>query len=138
MEVRLESTEGLGGAAEVLINGEPYYVCDGISPREGRLAPGVLEGVKFTYMTEAGFSWEQALRGNPAEERILNHVKGWGYQGLGRVIQIMPVLVDYGVLEMEDSNWTNDESLIGRYVTIPIDRLEIVSASQSDWPEHLR
>jgi len=27
---------------------------------------------------------------------------------------------------MEDANWTNDETLIGRYVRVPIDRLTLV------------
>jgi hypothetical protein len=39
---------------------------------------------------------------------------------------------------MEDANWTNDESLVGAYVRIPIDRLEIVWASETDWPEDAR
>jgi hypothetical protein len=65
-------------------------------------------------------------------------VRKWAYVGLGRVVAIMPVLIDFGVLTMEDANWTNDESLVGRYVRVPIDRLEIVWASETDWPEDAR
>jgi hypothetical protein len=138
MDIRLESTEGLGRLAEIYINGQSYFVCDGISTPSRRVTPGVLEGVAFQYVTEAGFDWSEAVRGNPSEKRQLEHVRKWAYVGLGRVVAIMPVLIDFGVLTMEDANWTNDESLVGAYVRIPIDRLEIVWASETDWPEDAR
>ena len=55
----------------------------------------------------------------------------------GQVTAIMPVTIDFGLLQMEDANWTNDESLVGRHVMIAIDRLELVSADQPDWPEEI-
>jgi len=138
MEIRLEHTEGLGRLAEIYINGQSYFVCDGISTSRGRVTPGLVEGVTFQYVTEAGFDWAQAIRGNPSEKRQIEHVRKWAYVGLGRVRQIMPVLIDFGLLQMEDANWTNDESLVGAYVRVPIDRLEMVWESQNDWPDNAR
>jgi hypothetical protein len=128
VDVRMEQTDGLGTLAEVLVGGTPLWVCDGISPTGRRTPPGLLEDVKFAYVTDEGFEWADARRGNPMRKRDLIHQRQWSYVGFGRVVEIMPVVVDFGMVRMEDANWTNDESLIGAYVRVDIDRLEIVPA----------
>lgn len=138
MEVRMEHTEGLGRLAEVLVDGHTFYVCDAVSDPGRPASAGLLEEVEFCYMTAEGFSWDEAARGNPSKERRLDHVRGWAYQGYGRVVSIMPVRVDFGLLEMEDANWSRQESLVGRFVTISIDRLELRRKDRGDWPAHLR
>ena len=138
MEGRMEITEGLGREAEVWVDGNLLTVCDGISPSGTLCPPGVLEDVRFSYMTEAGFSWDAAARGNPSRKKLLEPVRRWAYAGFGRVLQVMPVVSDFGVLTMEDANWTTDESLVGRYVRIPLDRLELTRAHEAAWPEDLR
>ncbi len=50
-------------------------------------------------------------------------------------VSIMPVVVDFGLLQMEDANWTTDETLVGKCVCIQIDRLEIVPAIAPDFPK---
>jgi hypothetical protein len=129
----MEKTEGLGREAEVWVDGHLLVVCDGISPPGSRCPPGPIDA-KFSYMTAAGFSWESACGGNPSKRRTLEHERGWRYVGYGRVEQIMPVVVDFGVLVMEDANWTTDERLVGRFVRIGIDRLEVVPSHEADWP----
>jgi len=131
----METTEGLGREAEVWVDGHLLVVCDNVSAPGHRSPPGLLENVKFTYMTAEGFTWEQALRENPSKKQTLEHVRSWRYVGYGRVVQVMPVIVDFGLLTMEDANWSTDEQLVGKFVRIPIDRLEIAPAHEDDWPE---
>jgi len=138
MDVRMEHTEGLGRAAEVWLGGNLLCVCDGVSGPGAPRPPGEMPPVKFSYMSEAGFTWAQALRGNPSERRALEPVHRWSYVGFGQVVQIMPVVVDFGLLRMEDANWTSDEALVGKFVRIPIDRLEICPADEPDWPDEAR
>lgn len=134
----MEDTSGLGREAEVWVDGTLLRVCDAVSPPGGRCPPGVLENVKFTYMTASGFTWAQAARGNPGRKRQIEPVRRWAYVGYGQVLQVMPVLVDFGLLTMEDANWTSDEDLVGRYVRVQIDRLEIARADSPDWPAEAR
>ncbi len=138
MKVRMEATEGLGRLAEVLVDGNTLFVCDGISPADKRTPPGVLESIRFGYNTEGGIAWDAATAGNVDRKLALEHLRDWSYTGFGRVVQIMPVVIDFGLLQMEDSTWTNDERLVGQFVEIPIDKLEILPEGSSDWPEDLR
>ena len=126
----MEHTEGLGKLAEVWVDGHLLYVCDGVSEPGRRVPAGVIENVRFTYVTTEGLSWQEAVADNRARKRQLDHVRKWSYSGYGRVRSIMPVVVDFGLLEMEDANWTSDEGLIGQFVRIPIDRLEIGHAGR--------
>jgi hypothetical protein len=132
MEVRMEHTEGLGRLAEVWVDGTALLVCDGVSPPGRRTPPGVLEDVEFAYMTAEGFSWDRAAGANRSKRKQLDHVRRWSYVGYGQVVSIMPVVVDFGLLTMEDANWSSDEGLTGRFVAIPIDRLEIRRAASGD------
>ncbi|MFB3893639.1 MAG: hypothetical protein ACE15C_16625 [Phycisphaerae bacterium] len=138
MEIRLESTEGFGKPAEVWVEGTLLTVCDNLSAPSRRQAPGVVENVKFSYMSSEGFTWEDAAAGNRKHNKTLAQVRGWTYEGYGRVVSIMPVVIDFGVLMMEDGNWTTDECLIGQWVKVPIDRLEVGPGSTPDWPEKAR
>ncbi|MBS3734195.1 MAG: hypothetical protein KGY99_04640 [Phycisphaerae bacterium] len=121
----MEHSEGLARRAEVWVDGHLLVVCDNISARERPVTPGPLESVRFTYVPAEGFSWSEAVRGNPSRRKRLDPVRDWSYVGYGRVMDIMPVAIDFGLLRMEDATWTDDESLTGRYVRIPIDRLEL-------------
>ena len=131
----MEHTEGLGREAEVWLGGDLLTVCDGISSHERLCPPGVMEDIKFSYVTEEAFTWEQAIGGNPSEKKLLEPQRQWSYVGYGRIAQVMPVLIDFGLVRMEDSHWTADEGLVGRFVRIAIDRLEIGPAHCPDWPE---
>ena len=135
LEVRMETTEGLGRQAEVWVQGHLLCVCDGLSASARPCLPGVLQkNVRFCYMTAEGFSWDQAVRGNPSRKKMIQHISGWRYTGFGQVIQVMPVVIDFGLLTMEDANWSTDEELMGKFVKIAIDRLEMAPAHEPDWP----
>lgn len=138
MDVRMEETAGLGREAQVWVDGHLLTVCDNVSRPGRRCPPGVLEDVRFAYMTAAGFTWAQAAAGNRSRRRQIDADRGWSYIGFGRVVDVMPVRVDFGLLVMEDANWTSDEGLVGRFVRVPIDRLEIAWADAADWPAETR
>jgi hypothetical protein len=134
MEVRLESTGGLARQAEVWVNGHLLVVMDEYSQPGSEATPGILADVKFVYLTDAAFTWAEAVAGNRAKRKQIDPVRGWRYVGYGQVVQIMPVVIDFGLLVMEDANWTNDERLVGKFVRVPIDRLSIRRAVEPDWP----
>ncbi|MCK5114689.1 MAG: hypothetical protein KAR11_08015 [Phycisphaerae bacterium] len=131
-EVRMENTEGLGKQADVWVDGTLLTVCDGISTTEDRCPAGLVEGVRFRYNTDECVSWEQAIADNPSRRVSLEPLKKWSYAGFGRVEQVLPVVIHFGVLRMEDPNWSTDEDLIGKFVRVGIDRLEIVRADADD------
>jgi len=134
----MEHTEGLGRRADVWLGGDLLTVCDAVSSAARPCPPGVLEDVRFTYISEEGFTWEAAIGGNPSRHVRLEPVRGWAYVGYGKIVSIMPVVIDFGLLRMEDATWSTDERLVGRHVRIPIDRLELHNAAEDDWPEELR
>ncbi len=128
----MEHTEGLGGLAEVWVDGALLRVCDGVSPPGQPAPPGPLEGATFRYTTDETVSWAEAMASNASRKIMLEPVKCWAYVGFGRVEQVMPVVVHFGLLRMEDPNWSTDERLVGRYVCVPIDRLELVPAGEGE------
>ncbi|MDP7286702.1 MAG: hypothetical protein QGH94_01780 [Phycisphaerae bacterium] len=138
MEVRMEHTEGFARKAEVLLDNESLIVCDGVSTPEMRCGPGVIENVKFSYPSLEGFQWSQAIKDNPSNRVRLEHIRGWSYMGFGRVLSIMPVTIDYGMIQLEDPNWSDDEALAGKYVKVMIDRLDLNIDDGKQWPEELR
>jgi len=126
MDLRLETTGGFGRQAEVWVGGTLLRVMDQYSAPARPATPGVLDDAAFTYHSDERVSWEQAAAGNRAKRRLLDPVRSWRYVGYGRVVGIMPVVIDFGLVAMEDANWTNDETLIGKFVRVPIDRLTLV------------
>lgn len=122
----MEHTQGRGRQAEVLVDGRSLTVCDHVSPSGERMRPGVLEGVRFGYVAMDELSWDSAIAGNPSRRRQIDAVRAWSYVGYGRVVDIMPVVIDFGLFTMEDPNWSSDRRLIGRYVRVHIDRLDIL------------
>ncbi|MDP6046324.1 MAG: hypothetical protein QGG25_11995 [Phycisphaerae bacterium] len=134
----MEHTEGFARKAEVLLDNESLIVCDGVSTPEMRCGPGVIENVKFSYPSLEGFQWSQAIKDNPSNRVRLEHIRGWSYMGFGRVLSIMPVTIDYGMIQLEDPNWSDDEALAGKYVKVMIDRLDLNIDDGKQWPEELR
>ncbi len=122
----MEHTDGLGKSAEVWVDGTLLRVCDEISSPGRRCGPGALKDVQFRYTTDESVSWDSAVSANPGRKVALDPLDGWAYDGYGRIEQIVPVVIRFGPLEMEDPNWSTDENLIGQFVRVPIDKLEIV------------
>jgi hypothetical protein len=129
MIVRMEHTEGHGGLAEVWLDGALLSVCDLLSPPGGKLSPGPIEDVAFRTTADEPVDWSRAARRNPSHRVTLEPIRHWSYMGFGRIVQVMPVVVHFGQLQLEDPNWSTAEELVGQYVALPIDRLEIVPAT---------
>jgi hypothetical protein len=138
MKVRMEHTRGLGREAEVWVKGSLLTVCDGISAPNRRTPPGPLENVRLRYTNDEAYSWADAIRRNPQKRITLEPVRSWAYRGFGRVEQVMPVVIHFGLLRLEDPNWETAEDLVGKYVCVPIDKLELVPAKPTDYPEDAR
>lgn len=126
----MEHTEGLGGKARVWVDGSLLEVYDAFSPAGSRTPPGLIEGASFRYTTDETIPWEQAVAENPSRRVALEPLRGWSYVGYGRIVQVMPVVIHFGLLQMEDPNWSTEEGLVGQFVRIPIDRLELVRAEK--------
>ena len=109
-------------------------VCDNLSGRDQKCPPGPLENVRFSYMSIESPNWAEAIKANKAKRKRLEKVRAWSYTGYGQVVSVMPVVVDFGLLCMEDPNWATDEGLVGNYVKVAIDRLEISPPASTDWP----
>ncbi|MCP4375130.1 MAG: hypothetical protein GY794_02965 [bacterium] len=134
----MEHTDGFARKAEVLLGDESLIVCDGISSPEVRCVPGLIENVRFSYPSLEGFQWFEAVRDNPSNKIRLEHVRGWSYVGFGRVVSIMPVTIDFGMLTLEDPNWSDDKDLAGKYVKVSIDRLDLSIDDGKQWPDELK
>jgi hypothetical protein len=126
----MEHTDGHGGEAEVWVDGALLTVYDGYSRPGERTPPGKLDGVAFRYTNDEAYCWEDAIRRNPHKRVVLEPVKRWAYYGYGRVESVMPVVIHFGLLRMEDPTWSTGEDLVGRFVAVPINRLEIVRADE--------
>lgn len=138
MEVRLESTAGLARQAEVWVDGTLLTVMDEYSQAGGKTPPGLLSDAKFVYMTEEAFAWDAAALGNRSARKLIDPIRTWRYVGYGQIVQVMPVLIDFGLLTMEDPNWSTDERLVGRFVRVAIDRLSLTRSAPPDWPKDAR
>lgn len=136
----MEHTDGLGRKAEIWVDGNLLTVCDGVSTSSRRQIPGPLENIKISYPSMDGFSWYEAAEENPSQKMYVKQVSGWSYDGYGKILSVMPAVIDFGMFRLEDPNWCTDEQLVGRYVHVPIQRLEISPKSEgnTDWPEELR
>jgi hypothetical protein len=138
MEVRLESTAGLARQAEVWVDGTLLTVMDEYSLPGVNTPPGLLGDARFVYMTEEAFAWEAAALGNRSARQLLDPVRTWRYVGYGQIVQVMPVMIDFGLLTMEDPNWSTDERLVGRFVRVAVDRLSLIRFVAPDWPANAR
>lgn len=59
---------------------------------------------------------------------------GWTYLGYGQVIQVSPMIVDFGMVQLEVGPHTRDQRCVGEFVKIKIDRLSL-SLSDDDSDE---
>lgn len=134
-ELRMEHTEGFGGEAEVWVDGALFKVFDSFSTHDERTQPGLLEGATLRYHNDESYTWDEALKGNRSHRSCIDPVKSWRYIGYGRVEQVMPVIINFGGIRMEDPNWSIDDGLVGKFVRVPINRLELARMEKQDWPE---
>ena len=76
---------------------------------------------------ESPLEWNVIFTENKDKEQRIEKLKNseWGYYGFGKIKSIDPVTADFGDIQLELGNWTNDPKVIGEYIYWTIDRLDI-------------
>ncbi len=54
----------------------------------------------------------------------LERIEGWSYRAFGKVIGIKPIRVDCGLYVQENVVYTNDERVVGEFVSFVVTRLD--------------
>jgi hypothetical protein len=126
MKVTLIKTDGPWLEAEIAIGTECFIVMDVFSPDDRPARPA---GSEFYLELSAGLineeeSWEFIFASNPEQKKCLEHLDGWRYRAYGEIISINPVVVNCGLIQVEDVVHTGDSRVIGEFVSFTIDRLD--------------
>ncbi|MEQ3691120.1 MAG: hypothetical protein ABNG98_06340 [Flavobacterium sp.] len=76
---------------------------------------------------EYPLDWEVIFSENVKSEKRIEKANNsdWSYYAYGRILQINPIIADFGDITLEIGNWTNDSNVIGEYIYWKIDRLDI-------------
>lgn len=123
-QARFISTDGPYLEAIIEINGVRLCVMDEFSVSvEGTPEPGEEIDFEFSPFIDEEESWESIFSGNPDGKVGLEPINGWKYRAFGKIISIKPVVVDCGLLKVEDVINTNDQNVIGEAVAFTITRL---------------
>lgn len=121
---RFVSTEGPYLEAKIEIDGVCYSIMDEFSVDERNIQRVGAE-FEFEFAPCLGHdeSWENIFAGNPQHKVGLEHVSGWSYRAFGKIVSINPVVVDCGILRVEDVISTHNPKVIGEFVAFTISRL---------------
>lgn len=131
-QVILHSTAGYALVAEISFHGQRLWVMDDFSDVDCPATPGPLEDVEFTADDFGSLDWDETFRGNPNREKKLVHLADFRYLGYGRIVQIRPTVVDFGLFSFEIGHPTNDPRCIDEFILINIDRLTLRRVNPSD------
>ncbi len=70
--------------------------------------------------------WDKTFTVNKdKEKKLIPSEKRASYQGYGEIKSINPIIADFGDLELNLGDWSNDIKLIGQFIYCDIDRLEL-------------
>lgn len=75
----------------------------------------------------AKLDWDTIFSKNQDKELKLIQKSDWEYEGYGKILDINPIVIDFGEFELNTGNWTNDQKIIGEFVYWEIERLDIYS-----------
>ena len=82
--------------------------------------------VEFLSLDSEDFGWDEMFSKNSEEERKLVQTGEWSYVGFGQIISIHPTIIDFGAIDLEVEDFSNDLRMVGEYIYWEIDRLDIV------------
>jgi len=110
------------GTVQFMINGNDYKAFFYGEEYE----PGQVIEVEF-YHLETPLDWNVIFNENKDKKLRLEKSKNseWRYYGYGKIKSIAPVIADFGDIQLELGNWTNDPRVIGEFIYWTIDRLDI-------------
>jgi len=69
--------------------------------------------------------WEVIFSENRRKEIKLIEKSNWEYRAYGKILDINPVIINFGEFELNTENWSNDKNIIGEYVYWEINRLDL-------------
>ncbi len=127
MKAKLLETEGYALRAVIEIDGRRLHVMDDMSTPEEPAEPGSEFDVELLPMCLGNQTWEEMFDGNPEKKMDIEQLNEWEYMAFGKVVQVNPVVVDCGMLQVENEIHSHDERCIGEYVAIKIDRLDAIA-----------
>ena len=118
------STEGPWLEAVIEVDGHRFTIMDEFS-LDAETCPKAGEQIELEFSTLLleDEPWKAIFAANPSRRVGLDHLGGWRYRAFGRVISIEPVVVDCGLLRIEDVVHTHDSRVIGEYVAFTVSRL---------------
>ena len=110
------------GTVQFEINGNDYKAF--FYGEEYKLGQNV--EVEFDHL-ESPLEWDVIFTENKENELRIEKSKNseWSYYGYGKIKSVDPVTADFGDIQLELGNWTNDPKVIGEYIYWAIDRLDI-------------
>ena len=123
--VKVNKTDENEGTVTFDINGRQYdafYWGDNFKP-------GEKANVTLTQL-EYPLAWEAIFGENKGRETKIekSNQGNWIYHCYGTIKSIKPIIADFGDLQMDLGDWTNDEKVVGEYIYWTIDRLDIQRA----------
>jgi hypothetical protein len=74
---------------------------------------------------DEGINWDAQKYVSDNSEIYLKQIENWKYEGIGRVINLNPLYLDFQDFILKTENFINDESLKGKLIYYKINRLDI-------------
>jgi hypothetical protein len=133
----LRQTEGPNVELEIECSGRVRVVAEGLP------APGMVErkpGEKAKICFQDDMSIDDVsvpfLEDNPQKRYGLEQIAPGRYRAYGRIINVDPVVVDCGPLQVEDIMRSTDRRLIGEWVAFTIGRLQAIGHTVPEGKEN--
>lgn len=130
-DIELIRSSGHGLEATIQFVDQELVVMDGISiPGEAPPhPPGPLTNVELSVAELDPLPWADSFDGNPNSRRKeLQQISGWSHYGFAQIVALNPTIVDFDLFKAEAGPTTSDESCLGAYVVVKIDRLAVIPA----------
>jgi hypothetical protein len=127
MRAKLLETQGYALEAIIEIDNRQLHVMDDMSPPGGSADPGSEFDIELSPLCLGEEGWDQVFCGNPDKKMDIERLEGWEYIAFGKIIQLNPVVIDCGILTLENEIHTHDERCMGEYVAMKITRLAAVA-----------
>ena len=122
MKAKLIKTDGDYLEAIVEIAGHEYIVMGEFNGKSINLGSEL--DIELSGNDLNDLDWDEIFTLNPSQEKRLQHIKGWTYFGLGEIVSVNPVIVDCGIIKIEDAFSTKDVKCLGEFIGLKINRLD--------------
>jgi hypothetical protein len=103
--------------------------------KNGRLVDAFSWGQKFLLGSsveielssiDAPLEWKIQFSENKNKEtKLVKSAGNWEYEGYGQIKSIHPVIIDFGDIDLNTGDWTDDIGLVNEYIYWKIDRLDL-------------